>query len=397
MDTQNNKSCIICNNQVIDFIDVENNVLDNNINLKLCNNCFHIQSFENDSSKKKCFYKKFNTLQCNVDGKGTTDVLFDLICKKIESKIFQNPIKILNLNDINTHILDNIYSKYKTKYINTVSLSELFYPSFFSKHTCLKGDLVDWSFEYLKNNYEHFDIIILNSTLTFNENINKILDKCELLSHENTVIYSTNYDFLNIYSHIFLFNLNNNIKNIFTTNSLNRLCNNHDLLLKGKHKILTDNKNNFENKDLEIITNDYNNIIIYEIGFKTKLKEKSPIIIEELCNELALNLYDETIYKDISDNLRSNHILFNNIIKKYILQNYNIVLLDKTENNILGNDRIITNLKKLNNQNKYLFITFDYEHFQEIYKKVKSYKYEYGINLSKCLILDINLLISYPV
>ena len=381
METLYNKKCILCNNIVIDFIDiennVENNVLDNNINLKLCNNCFHIQSFENNSSKNKCFYKNFNTNNC----------LFDLICNKIDSKNFQNPIKILNLNDINTNILDNIYSKYKYKYINTVSLSELFYPSFFSKHTCLKGDLVDWSFEYLKNNYENFDIIILNSTLTFNENINKILDKCELLSHENTVIYSTNYDFLNIYSHIFLFNLNNNIKNIFSTNSLNRLCNNHDLLLKEKHKILRENPN----------ANDYNNIVIYEIGLKKSMKDKSSIIIEELCNELALNLYDETIYKDISDNLISNHILFNNIIKKYILQNYNIVLVDKTDRKTPVNDKIITNLKKLNSQNKYLFITFDYENFQEIYKKVNYYKYEYGVNLSKCLILDINLLISYPI
>lgn len=397
MDTQNNKSCIICNNQVIDFVNLSNDIL-GDINLKLCNNCFHIQSFENikNSTTNKCFYTNFDTF--------TKDTLFDLISNKIESKIFQNPIKILNINDINTNILDNIYSKYKHKYINTVSLSELFYPSFFSKHTCLKGDLVDWSFEYLKNNYENFDIIILNSTLTFNHDINKILDKCELLSHENTVIYSTNYDFLNIYSHIFLFNLNNNIRNIFTTNSLNRLCNNHDLLLKQKHKVLRDNKNTSENHELQSKTNDYNNIVIYEIGFKTRLKEKSSIIIEELCNELTLNLYDENIYKDISNNLISHHILFNNIIKKYILQNYNIVLLDKIinntsriSNNIFENDRIITNLNRLNNKNKYLFITFDYENFEIIYTKIKSYKYEYDVNLSKCLILDINLLITYPV
>jgi hypothetical protein len=371
-----NNLCIICNNTIIDFLDLSNNYFNlSNINLKLCNNCFHIQSKLENKTNSKYNYKNFNTNNC----------LFNLICNKIDSKIFQNPIKILNLNDINTNILDNIYTKYKYKYIKTVSLSELFYPSFFSKHTCLKGDLTDWSYEYLKNNFETFDIIILNTTLSFNNNINDILFKCKLLSHENTRIFSTHYDILNIYSHVFILNLNNNIKNIFSTNSLNRLCENNKLLLQNKHKT---NKNTSEN----LI-----NILIYEICLPKHKHDKSSSIIEELCNDMELNLYDENIYQSISKNLHLNYTLFNDIIMKYHSQNYNIVFLDQTDKKFESNINIITNLNNLNINDKYLFITFDYENFQTIYIKLKSYKYEYDVNLSKCLILDTNLLITYPI
>jgi len=385
------KLCTICNNNItIDFINLSD---EDSCNLRLCNNCFHIQS-NND----KCNYKKLNT----------ENVLFNLIINKIESKIFKNPIKILNLNDINTKILDDIYYKYNN--IKTVSLSNLFNPSFFSKHECHKNDLTDWNFNILKNTFDTFDIIILNSTLSFNKNINDILEKCEKLSHKNTILFSTSYDISNIHSHVFFFNLNNNIKNIFNTNSMNRLCNKHNFLLKLKHEIVKDEIDKDEKDKHEIVKNEiftdethetyYTKIIIYEFSLKSKLNSSSEVITEDLYKEILCNLYDENIYKSISDNFIKNYNLFNDMIHKYYSQNYNIVILDKSYKN-LNSINVITNLNEIKLQNlydKYLFIIFDLENFEKIYLDLKlQIQLNYKLNLSKCLILDINLLIVHPI
>lgn len=369
--------CIICNNNIqIDFIN-----LSNDIYLKICNNCFHIQS-NND----KCIYKKLNT----------KNRLFNLIVKNIESNKFNNTIKILNINDTNTKILDDLYFIYN-KNIKTISLSNLFNPSFFSKHTCYKGDLSDWTFEMLKNIFDTFDIIILNSTLTFNTNINDILEKCKKLSNKNTILFSTSYDISNIHSHVFFFNLNNNIKNIFNTNSMNRLCNKHNLQLINKHEVPY--KENFDNTETET-QKYYNKHVIYEFGLNNN--NTSEIITEYLYNEITLNLYDENIYKTISNNWIKNYNLFNEIIQKYNSQNYNIVILDKSYRNLIdinkNNINLITNLNDININDKNIFIIFDFENFE---KKCLDLKLEiqlnYKLNLSKCLILDTNLLITYPI
>jgi hypothetical protein len=370
-----NQLCDICNNNVkINFINLSNEQSTSNpCNLKICNNCFHIQS-NND----KCTYK-------NLD---TKDSLFKLIVNKIESNKFNNPIKILNMNDNNTKLLDDLYFIYHRD-IKTVSLSNLFNPSFFSKHICYKDDLTDWSFEMIKNLYNTFDIIILNSTLTFNKNINDILEKCKKLSHKNTVLLSTSYDILNIHSHVFFLNLNNNIKNIFNTNSMNRLCNKHDLQLINKHTVPS------------ITEKYYNKIVIYEINASTnKLKNNSNSITEDLYNEITLNLYDENIYKTISNNWIKNYNLFNDIIQKYNSQNYNIVIIDKYYTNLINcnNINLITNLNDINIHDKNLFISFDFENFEQKCLDLKlEIQLNYKLNLSKCLILDINLLITYPI
>jgi len=369
-----NHLCDICNNNVkIDFINLSKEQSKDTCNLKICNNCFHIQS-NND----KCTYK-------NLD---TKDNLFKLIVNKIESNKFNKSIKILNINDNNTKILDDLYFIYNRN-IKTVSLSNLFYPSFFSKHICYKQDLTDWSFEMIKNLYNTFDIIILNSTLTFNKNINDILEKCKKLSNKNTVLFSTSYDILNIHSHVFFLNLNNNIKNIFNTNSMNRLCNKHNLQLINKHIVPS------------ITEKDYNKIVIYEIGTNTNiLNNNSNLITEDLYNEITLNLYDENIYKSISNNWIKNYNLFNDIIQKYNSQNYNIVILDKSYTDLINSNNInlITNLNNINIDDKNLFIIFDFENFEQKCLDLKlAIQLNYKLNLSKCLILDINLLIAYPI
>ena len=376
-----NNLCIICNNNIkIDFIN-----LSNDINLQICNNCFHIQS-----NSDKSIYKKLNT----------DNSLFNLIVNKIESKIFKNPIKILNMNDINTKILDDLYFIYNRN-VTTVSLSNLFNPSFFSKHNCYKGEFTDWIFETLKNNFTTFDIIILNSTLSFNLNINDIMNKCQKISNENTIIFSTSYDISNIYSHVFFLYLNNNIKNIFNTNSMNRLCNKHNLQLINKHTVSY--IKNCDTIEHQLTKTKYlNRIVIYEICLNN-IHNNSEIIAQYLYDEIIMNLYDENIYKTISNNWIQNYNLFNSIIKKYKSQNYNIVILDKSyttiiNSDLINSDKLITNLNDININDKNLFIIFDVENFE---KKCLDLKFEiqlnYKLNLSKCLILDINLLITHPI
>lgn len=363
-------TCIICKNNTRDFLN-----LNNNCDLRICNNCFHIQT--SDTCKTKYAYEKLREYK-----------LFDLICSKIDKRInkYNCVIKILNLNDTNTNILNKLYEKYKYN-VKTVSVSELFNPSFFSKHYCSKNDLTDWTLEYLQNNYGKFDIIILNSTLSFHNYPNDILNKCYKLSNENTFIFSTNYDFLNLYSHVFLFKLRN-IKHIFNTNSMNRLCDKHNFVLNHKYNGMSNGMsseipNSLSNEMLH--TDKLINIIIYEFSIKKKVDDFSSVIINGLYDEIKLELYDEQNFKSISNNLKQKYILYNDIITKYESLDYIIIILE----NSYSLDHF-----NFNSSNKYLFVILDYDNLNNHIINLKN-KISYIVNLQKCLILNIKLLITF--
>ena len=280
-------------------------------------------------------------------------------------------------------------SRYK---ITTVSISKLFNPSFFTKHKCIKDNLTENNISTIPlGDFDHFDFIILNSTLTFDTTPNNTLNLIEKLCNNKTIVFSTHYEINWNMPSTYFINFDKDINNLFNTNSLKLLCDKHNFVLSHKYNNERKSSNNESN----------NEPILYEFKLKTYNHQVSTDIIEHLYNEITLEVYDETTYKMLAFlNYYSFHN-FNDILKKYRCNNYKIIAIDINNKQIILNVDCHINkndsLHFLNDDkdNKYLFVIFDNFEYISLYLKTQLIKCK--INLSKCLLFDTRDLLCHPI
>lgn len=243
-----------------------------------CNNCFHIQ-------KKKLNNKEVQNKQIQY----AQSVYNQVIVNRIRT-LNCDSYKILNLGDTNTFILDEIHDVLLTKTskynIQTVSLSTLFNPSFFSKHNCHKFTLSEYITDIIKDKYGSFDVIILNDVLNYTDDPQTILKCCDQLSHSNTVIFSINLH-TRIFSSLKLFKIDNNVNSIFNTNSMKQLCYAVDMQL-----------------DNSLSINEWN-LFTIKHGKEVLTTQN---IIDTLYDEIVMNTYCTSLYYILSNYWQNTYI-----------------------------------------------------------------------------------------
>lgn len=350
-------------------------ILSETNSINVCDNCFHLQKSEmlDDNFIKLSHYNE--------------EMFMKFIFNSIGNYKSEKKIKILNINDNDINLLDTLYTNIinfkgvpKT-YINTVSISLNFRPSYFSKHKCYRDILSESSIEYLKSNYNSFDIIILNTTLLTSKDPNKILTMCKTLCNVNTNIFVINYHSVDPIDYLMV---DKYIKNLFTTNSLKRLCTNND----------------FEIDDLCI----EKNYVFYKINY-SKRDSISSSIVSTLYEEMITDIYQIDRYYDINRDWYNTLFETNKILDRYKLNKYEVVYISLCRcciGEVYNNNKInykINDLTKLNNilkdNNKYIFIIFNLDN-QIVNDLRGNLKRNLKDNI-KCLIYDIRNLITHPI
>lgn len=361
--------CCICKND-----NINNNFIYKDF--VYCTNCFHIQ--KNNINPKSVEYKNKRTkpnIHDEILLKISSYLNFDIIEK------YDEYLKILIVNDTNYELSNKIYDKLSEKInkykIKIISISPFYNSSFFSTQTHYKLNFTDNITNMIKDNYDLFDIIILNTTLTNSIEPLNILNNCKKLCKNGTLLISEHIH-TNILTSLELLNLKKNTNHIFNTNSLQTLCKIVNLQLHHIQDI-----NSFHFLSFLIYNPLNNNLTEY--------------ITELLYEEITNNLYNEETYIYLS-NYWANYLnIINQFLDKYKSIDYNIVCIN-TENNIcyhLNYDTFITsdNLIFLNDKNisNTLLIITDDIHKNEIIKLIKT------ANNKHWLLFDLHKLISYTI
>jgi len=381
-------SCIVCSeNKEEEYL-----MLSSETSIYVCLSCFHLHK-----TLSKTIYR--NELEYDEN------LYRSYILKCIENDKDKERLKILNINDKSTIFFDTLLRDIldmthlpKTS-IYTVSLSLNFNPSYFSKHKCFKDTLSEDSVKYLKDAYNSFDLIILNTTLINNLNPNDTLTYCKKLCNDSTNIVGIKYHTI---SPLEFINTDTSINHFFNTNSLKTLC----------------SKNNFVLNDIN-----YDNINIknsfYEIVIENENSEvDSKKVVSTLYEEIVDELYDNDTYIYFRNEWCTTLIETGKLLDRYISRGYKLVNItnlynfknikprDYLDNFLIKNDSIdyqITDLTKsklneiLLQDSNYIFIIIDLHNFTTISEKIKEYLKELHFDRSKCLIYDISNLITYPI
>lgn len=350
-------TCIVCNNHK------SGNYYSDYV---YCDNCFHLQkkSLNMIMPSNKISYDK------NVYRKYVLDAIQSI------NKNDNEKYKILNINDYNTDILDDIRDillKKTSKYnIKTVSVSTLFNKSFFSNHDCSKFVLSDYTSDIIKNEHGTFDVIILNDTLNYTNDPLTVLKSCEKLLNETTLVFSMNLH-TRVFSSMKLFEIDKNVNSIFNTNSMKRLCHYSNMKL-----------------DSCKIVNEWN-LFTLKLGLETTPEK---VIVDILYDEMITQIYDKSSYNTFLDKYISN---IQDIIQKYQSINYKIVAVSDLQYDFMYfnfykdyyiNSRDLHKINKLNTNDKYIIIIYDYINFNNIKTEITKYN-------NNLLFFDISNLISY--
>lgn len=337
-----------------------------------CTNCFHIQKKKFETSNKNKFeYNKKTFL--------------DHILPYINKISNSDKINVLVINDMDTQLLDEItemLSLKMNKYnINTVSVSTFYNASYFSRHNHYKFQLTDYISQILYDKYGVFDLIILNDTLTYCENIQDILMACKRLSGNDTTILSINLHTSILFS-VNVFSMDKNVNHIFNINSMKTLCTNSNLQLN------------------DII---YDNCWMISVinGCINKSNITTKIIADKLYDEMSNNLYDEDSYSKLSEFLDIYVNNINEILQRYKSIGYNIVIinnLDETETYININHTMYIKTKNVKNglqnlkKDDIVIVIFDYTNIENIKRIIKTFSEQTN---SKWLFFDLENLIGY--
>jgi hypothetical protein len=369
--------CVVCN-------DNKQNIIYKDF--LYCTICFHIQKNKNESTDQNKQYnnqsvnqnKQYHNKQYHNKEYNKEYINEEIIKNIISYSDFNtNDIKILVVNDKTSEFIDRIYSSLLDKIskynIKTVSVSPFYNSSFFSTHVHYKYNLTDYITDIIKKEYDNFDIIILNDTLTNNENPGFILNNCKKLCKKNSLIISQHIH-SKILSSIELLNLKNTTCNIFNINSLDTLCKKLQLQL---HHIKYINTSTF----LSFIINN-NEWITQQI-------------VDVLYEEIVDNIYDDSTYTYISNYWNTYIHLVNDFLEKYKSIGYNIVCINSSNDlyhhfdydNFITSDSLIF----LNDKNpmKTLLMITDHNNQNEIIELIKA------SNTKTWLVFDIYKVIFY--
>jgi SAM-dependent methyltransferase len=200
--------------------------------------------------------------------------LFKEIEDLIESK---SKINVVSIDGSDTDLLDLIKSRFSGN-VNTISISEKFNPSYFSEHKCYKLSL---DMYVNMDNYDTFDVIILNGMCNITPDPINLLKKCKMICNSDGVIYSMKLNVSVLLSrNVELFN---NTRHIWTTHSVKKLCQYSEMLLSDIYKVPNSN-----NK-------------IYTIckGRRQGNEKLTKPIVEDLYDEMCYGFYDFALYQYI--------------------------------------------------------------------------------------------------
>lgn len=359
-------NCLVCNRKDLSSCFPE---------YRYCTNCFHIQK---DNLSKGYKYYKYNS---------NKDAYAQFVLKKIEEMDWKNRshVNVLVVDDTSTKLLDDITDvllKSVGKYrLTTVSLSNLYNGSFFSRHKHNKLSLSDYTSDMLKAEYCHFDLIVLNDTLTYTDDPNGVLNSCKKLCKDTTVIMSINF-YSSLLCSMNLLLLDNSVNNIFNTNSLKTLCN------RSKLQLLR-------------VVNHKELIISIIIGCEEKKIDE--VILDKLYDEITCNLYDKQIYSVLNnywcryiDNIRY-------VLQRYKDVGYKIVQISdlsfgenyftiEYDNTIHTND--LENIDKINkndSDDKNVVVVLDYNGTSVVRNTIKTF------SKRSWLYFDLYHLIAYHI
>lgn len=372
-------NCLICNGEI------KNSIRD----YEYCNNCFHTSKVQGNKFTEVQMFKSnikdglVNSRNGSIDEsikkcilKVVSDVVSDVDTNK-------SNYKILVLNDGDTKLIDSIsdtllkkISKYDLK---TVSVSPFYNSSFFSKHKHYKLVFTEYTVNLLRDEYEYFDIILLNDTLTYMSNPVEILGYCNSLSHSDTKIISFNL-FTEIFYSLELVNMDKNISNIFNCNSLQLACSKAGLHLENLESVIEQNVGwEEESKD----KHDQNNMddcwYISEMCVKTPNIQLCKKICERLYKEIEMDLYDYNTYDDNRIYWDQYFNDLNHNLSKYNGIGYNIVLITNISQNkkysIIKHDKNITidcisKIDTLCESDYNLLVILDYKNTKMIKDKI---------------------------
>lgn len=372
METETHLTCTACQDKNPTLQNFLNFSQTNSINV--CNNCFHLQ--------------KNTQMSSNITlGHYNTELYKEFVLQSVE-KHHKNKkrIKILNINDNNTVLLDQLLNDIcyianlpKTS-IHTVSLSQNFNPSYFSKHKCYKDILSEDSLRYLKENYDSFDIIILNTTLLTSNNPTQILKQCSHLCNSNSSIIGINYYSINPIDYM---NIDKSLAQFFNTNSLKHICEKNSLQLNN------------------ISTNA--NYSFYELTSQ-HTKQLKRNVISNLYNEITTNTYCIELYNRITLQWFNTLNETTKLLDRYRSDNYKLVSITNCkccnpDHLLYNNETIDYNINELTksklndileNNKSYVFISFN------TCFNLKKYLKELKLENTKCLIYDIDNIITHP-
>ena len=269
-------TCIICR-QVNTF-----NILQDYC---ICFNCFHISRYLTNGEpissaryleKAKCDEPTSNSnINNNKNVKESCNSIFlQYLFKEIEDLIeSKSKINVVSINGSDTVLLDLIKSRFSGN-VKTISISEKFNPSYFSEHKCYKLSLDMYTD---MDNYDTFDVIILNGMCNITLDPINLLKKCKTICNSDGYIYSMklNASVLLVRSLEPLVNT----RHIWTTHSVKKLCQYSEMLLSDIYKVPDSN-----NK-------------IYKIA-KNNDKLTTPIV-EDLYDEMCYGFYNIALYQYI--------------------------------------------------------------------------------------------------
>jgi len=368
-------NCIICDNSLEDLI-----LLNDNQKLMYCTNCFHI-------SQNKQTNKSHRVVSICKEILNFKENYVQMCLEKIRKRFYDKNDKpnILCINDNSTFLLDAIKKEYP--HAKTVSLSNYFNPSFFSKHYHDKDEINESSIERIVKSFETFDFIFVNTTLNGSNDPEHFLQLCKRVSNKSTNIVCVTFHSI-LMSCYYLMNFNSDILNIFNTNSLKLLCERNDLMIK----------------QTEHLTSDLN---VYTITNVTKSDvAKSDVLSEVLYEEITHDTYDNDTYDTIKHFWVRNLFTLQSTIDKYKRQDFKIIGINKCECCLantyytkLHNVDLTCNLSEIskrinvfNKNDNFVFIIFDYNNFFN-----KSSKLASEVNVTKSLILDPVECIGFPL
>jgi len=170
--------------------------------------------------------------------------------------------------------------------------------------------------------------------------------------------------------------MDKNVNSIFNTNSMKRLCYYSGMQLSNCKAI-----------------NEWNLFTL-----KRGVENIPPrIIVNILYEEMIAKIYDKSFYNTLLVNWRTHISNIKSIIKKYTNINYKIVAVSDLQYDVMYfnfyndyyiNSRDLYKINKLNKNDKYIIIIYDYINFNDMKMKIT----ECNNNL---LFFDISSLISY--
>jgi SAM-dependent methyltransferase len=241
----------------------------------ICFNCFHISKY---LEKAKCGEPTSNSDNNKNVKESCNSIFLQYLFKEIEEKNIQlieskSKINVVSINGSDTVLLDLIKSRFSGN-VKTISISENFNPSYFSEHKCYKLSLDMYTD---MDNYDTFDVIILNGMCNITPDPIHLLKKCKTICNSDGYIYS-----MKLNASVLLSRSPEpliNTRHIWTTHSVKKLCQYSEMLLSDIYKVPESN-----NK-------------IYKIA-KNNDKLTTPIV-EDLYDEMCYGFYNIALYQYI--------------------------------------------------------------------------------------------------